>query len=97
VLPHEGHTGQVDDVLRALESADHPVLVDGREGRKTLEIITAIYESAVVGARVALPLSPDDPFYTKTGLLARAPRFHEKATSVTEFTDNEITTTGGRA
>jgi predicted dehydrogenase len=93
-LTDEGHTGQIGNVLSALESGDGRVLVDGHEGRKTLEIITAVYKSAITGSRVALPLVPDDPFCTREGLLAAAPHFHEKTASVTEFADNEITTTG---
>jgi predicted dehydrogenase len=93
-LADEGHTGQIGNVLSALESPGGRVLIDGHEGRKTLEIITAIYESAITGSRVALPLAPDDPFCTREGLLAAAPHFHEITASVTEFADNEITTTG---
>jgi UDP-N-acetyl-2-amino-2-deoxyglucuronate dehydrogenase len=89
----EGHTGQVDDVLGALEQ-ERPVLIDGWEGRKTIEISTAIYESAITGARLSLPLKPDDPFTTREGLLDRAPHFHEKTTSVQGFADNQITTMG---
>ena len=94
-LAHEGHTGQIDDVLSAIERADGRVLVDGREGRKTLELITAIYESAITGERVRLPLAASDPFGTAEGLLAAAPRFHDKKASVDDFSDNEISTTGG--
>jgi UDP-N-acetyl-2-amino-2-deoxyglucuronate dehydrogenase len=93
-LPHEGHAGQIDDVLSALETGSGRVLIDGHEGRKTLEIITAIYESAISGRRVALPLAPDDPLRVREGLLAAAPHFHEKTVSVSGFADNEITTTG---
>jgi UDP-N-acetyl-2-amino-2-deoxyglucuronate dehydrogenase len=92
-VAHEGHTGQIDDVLTALETPGARVLIDGHEGRKTLEIITAIYKAAITAGRVALPLPADDPFRTGDGLLAVAPRFHEKKVSVAEFATNEITTT----
>lgn len=93
-LAHEGHTGQIDDVLTALETTDgtRRVLVDGRDGRTTIEIITAIYQAAITGQTVTLPLPPDDPFRTRDGLLQAAPRFHQKTTSVGEFSTNEITT-----
>jgi UDP-N-acetyl-2-amino-2-deoxyglucuronate dehydrogenase len=68
------------------------VLVDGRDGRTTIEIITAIYQAAITGQTVTLPLPPDDPFRTRDGLLQVAPRFHQKTTSVGEFSTNEITT-----
>jgi predicted dehydrogenase len=92
-VAYEGHTGQIDDVLTAIENGGRP-LIDGSEGRKTIEIITAIYQSAITGAPARLPIAAGDPFYTKQGLLDRAPHFHEKSASITEFADNEITTTG---
>jgi hypothetical protein len=68
------------------------VLVDGRDGRTTIEIITAIYQAAITGRTVTLPLPADDPFRAKDGLLQAAPRFHQKNVSVGEFSSNEITT-----
>ncbi|NLG68251.1 MAG: Gfo/Idh/MocA family oxidoreductase [Firmicutes bacterium] len=62
-----GHAAQVGDVLRALRDGGRPV-VDGREGRRSIELVTALYESAVSGRRVLLPLTPADPFYTTYGL-----------------------------
>src|SRR3984885_4922417 len=93
-LAYEGHAGQIDDVLTALESTDGTgqVLVDGRDGRTTIEIITAIYQAAITAQTVTLPLPPDDPFRTRDGLLQAAPHFHEKTVSVGEFSTNEITT-----
>lgn len=91
---HEAHTGQIDDVLRAVETGGRP-FIDGREGRATIEIITAIYAAAITSGPVRLPIEADSPFYRKEGLLTRAPRFHQKSTSITEFSENEITTTGG--
>lgn len=94
-VPHEGHTGQIDDVLTAIETGGR-VLVDGEQGRRTVEIITAIYKSGITGEGVRLPLEEADPFRSREGLLERAPRFHEKRVSVREFATNEITTTGGQ-
>ncbi|MCL6624960.1 Gfo/Idh/MocA family protein [Alicyclobacillus shizuokensis] len=92
-LRYEGHTGQIDNVLTALETGQ-PVLIDGIQGRRTLELITAIYKSAITEEPATLPLAEDDGFYTHDGLLARAPHFHEKTSSVVSFADNEITTSG---
>jgi len=51
-----GHQKQFEDFLRALETGSAP-LVDGPEGRKSVEIILAIYKSAKIGGRpVKLPL-----------------------------------------
>ncbi len=70
---HTGHTAQVLDVLKAIRSGRRP-LVDGREGRRSLELITAIYKSAATGRRVELPLEKDDPFYTTEGMQKHAKR-----------------------
>ena len=40
-----GHKNQIEDMMRAVETGSNP-LVDGREGRKSVEIVLAIYESA---------------------------------------------------
>jgi UDP-N-acetyl-2-amino-2-deoxyglucuronate dehydrogenase len=95
-VTYTAHTGQIDDVLTAIESPGTPVLVDGHDGRGAIELITAIYKAAITGGRVTLPLADDDPFRTRDGLLAAAPHFYEKTASVTGFGTNEITTTGGR-
>ena len=50
------HKKNFEDVVRALGSGTEP-LVDGREGRKAVEIILAIYRSALTGGKpVQLPL-----------------------------------------
>lgn len=68
-----GHAAQVADVLRAIRTGGR-VLVDGREGRRSIEFITALYKSASTGQPVSLPLAPDDPFYTTAGLRAHVRR-----------------------
>ncbi len=90
-LPYTGHAGQIDDVMKAIETGSPDVLINGREGRRTLELITAIYESAVTGKSVSLPLPADSLFYSRSGLLANAPHFYEKSSSVISFSENEIT------
>jgi UDP-N-acetyl-2-amino-2-deoxyglucuronate dehydrogenase len=92
-LEYEGHTGQIDNFLTAI-SEGKDVLIDGKEGRKTLELITAIYKSANLGVNVKLPLSSTDPFYTREGLLANVKRFYKKKTSIENFSDTTITTGG---
>ncbi|GIQ65388.1 hypothetical protein PACILC2_39560 [Paenibacillus cisolokensis] len=93
-MPYVGHKGQIDNVLTAIENGSGEVLVTGREGRRTLELITAIYQSASTGETVRLPLSPDSPFYTREGVLANAVRFYEKKNAVAEFGQNDITVSG---
>jgi len=92
-LKYEFHTGQIEDVLSAIEGKKE-VLVDGKEGRETLELITAIYESASTGKTIRLPLGKESLFYTREGILKNALRFYEKKESIENFSDNEITTGG---
>jgi len=88
---YEAHAGQVDDVLTALE-AGRPPLIGGDDGRTTVEVIAAIYQSATEGRAVTLPLAPDSSFATREGILARAPRFYQKASTVENFADEAIST-----
>lgn len=64
-------------MLHAIETGTDP-LISGTEGRKTVEFISAVYQSAFTGTRVQLPMSAKDPFYTREGLLGKATRFNEK-------------------
>jgi UDP-N-acetyl-2-amino-2-deoxyglucuronate dehydrogenase len=58
-ITHAGHRDQLADFLDALD-AGRPAAVDGREGRKSVEIIRAIYRSSKAGAAVSLPLDDSD-------------------------------------
>jgi predicted dehydrogenase len=93
-LPYEGHTAQIDNVLTAIETGE-PVLIDGINGRRTLELIMGIYKSATTGENVRLPLSKDDPFYTLEGVRRNVPHFYEKSSHVENFTDQSITMGSG--
>ncbi|MEY9870341.1 UDP-N-acetyl-2-amino-2-deoxyglucuronate dehydrogenase [Peribacillus sp. B2I2] len=92
-LRFEGHTGQVNNFLKAINDGEQ-LLIDGTEGRKTLELITAIYKSANLGVNVKLPLLTDDPFYTREGMLANVKHFYEKQGSIENFSDDTITVGG---
>ena len=50
-----GHQRQFEDFVAALKAGRAP-MVDGREGRKAVELILAIYKSARSGKTVRLPL-----------------------------------------
>lgn len=52
-----GHRAYYEDVVRCIRGNEQH-LVDGLEGRKSLELITAIYESIETGREVALRFSP---------------------------------------
>jgi predicted dehydrogenase len=55
-ISFEGHQRNFEDAVRALKTGKKP-LVDGPEGRKSIEIILAIYRSALAGGKpVELPL-----------------------------------------
>ncbi|KGA98874.1 oxidoreductase [Alkalihalobacillus alcalophilus ATCC 27647 = CGMCC 1.3604] len=92
-LQYEGHTGQINDVLLAIEGKKE-VLVDGIQGRQTLELITAIYQASSLSTAVTLPLNEDSPFYTREGVMKQATHFYEKKSSIENFTENKITTGG---
>jgi predicted dehydrogenase len=53
-ISHEGHRRQLADFLEAVRTG-RPPRVDGREGRKAVDLICAIYESNRTGRVVELP------------------------------------------
>ncbi len=57
-IGHHGHTEQFKDVLKAIKSGGTP-LIDGPEGRRSVEIILAIYKAAETGKAIPLPLASD--------------------------------------
>ncbi|HEY0250686.1 MAG TPA: Gfo/Idh/MocA family oxidoreductase [Kofleriaceae bacterium] len=52
-----GHQAFLENVIRAV-SGEGPALVDGLEGRKSIEVINAIYESVQTGQEVQLRYRP---------------------------------------
>jgi len=89
-LELEGHPAQLLNFLRAIEQKE-ALALDGNVGRQTIELIHAIYKSAVLQRPVDLPLESTDPFYTKEGLVQKMPRFHTKGKSVDNFSTSKIT------
>lgn len=57
-IGHQGHAKQLKDFAAAISKGRAPA-VDGREGRRSVEIIRAAYISAAAGAPVRLPLKSD--------------------------------------
>ena len=57
-ISHEGHRDQLKDFIRAIDRGLKPS-VDGEDGRKSVELILAIYKSAWTNKMVKLPLSSD--------------------------------------
>ncbi len=89
-LKHEGHAGQSGSVLEAVETGKTPAIT-GEDGRRTIEIITASYESGALKRTVTLPLSPEDPFYTVEGIRQSVPHFYEKTISRADLGKEAIT------
>lgn len=89
-LKYQGHAGEIDNFLSALENGDKP-MITGIDGRATVELITAIYKSGALGRTVALPIEPEDDFYTFEGLLRHVPHFYEKTAAIENFETDEIT------
>ena len=93
-LKYVRHTGQIENVLTALETGGD-VAITAEDGRRTIELITAIYESGSLHHSVDLPLAKDDPFYTVEGIRASVPHFYEKHKSVMDF-EGDIVVGGSR-
>ncbi len=87
-LTYTLHIGQIDNFLTALETGTAP-LIDGVQGKRSLELIAAIYKSAITRSIVTLPLASTDPFYQTGGLVSLAPHFYEKSASVENFANED--------
>ncbi|HVA50730.1 MAG TPA: Gfo/Idh/MocA family oxidoreductase [Pirellulales bacterium] len=57
-IGHQAHAKQFRDFVEAMQK-DRPPSIDGREGRRAVEIILGIYKSAESGKPVKLPLKAD--------------------------------------
>lgn len=90
-LNHEAHTGEIENVLQAVENGTKP-MITGESGRNTIELITAIYKSGFEEKTVELPITKEDPWYTAEGILKNVRPFNEKTTFLENFTDQSITT-----
>lgn len=88
-LQYEGHTGEIDNVLTALENGKRP-MITGIEGRNTVELITAIYKAGFEKKTVTLPIEAEDEYYTVEGFQKHAVHFYEKKESIENFEAGEI-------
>ncbi|MGO9115021.1 MAG: Gfo/Idh/MocA family protein [Thermoguttaceae bacterium] len=57
-IGHQAHAKQFQNVVQAIRKGIAPA-VDGPEGRRSVEIILAIYKSAEIGKALRLPLAGD--------------------------------------
>ncbi len=65
-IGHHGHTAQFRDMLAAIAEGRRPA-IDGHEGRRSIEIILAIYKAAETGHTVKLPLAADPVLKARRG------------------------------
>jgi len=68
-IGHHGHTRLFQDVLHAIKTNTKPA-IDGQEGRRSVEIILAIYKAAETGRAVRLPLTADPRLKARRNLKA---------------------------
>jgi|688.fasta_scaffold13390_2 predicted dehydrogenase len=64
-IGHHAHRDLLKDFLSALKSGKAP-MIDGAEGRRSVELILAIYKSAESGKPVKLPLAGDPAFKNRS-------------------------------
>jgi UDP-N-acetyl-2-amino-2-deoxyglucuronate dehydrogenase len=57
-IGHHGHTKQFRDFVAAVKTG-RPPAVDGHEGRRSVEIVLAVYKAAETGRPIKLPLKTD--------------------------------------
>jgi predicted dehydrogenase len=90
-LKFTGHAGEIDNVYAALENGTRP-LITGVDGKRTVELITAIYKAGFEKRTVSLPITPEDEYYRQEGILKNAIHFYEKTSSVENFGSIDIST-----
>jgi predicted dehydrogenase len=64
-IGHHGHALQFRDFVSAVHNHRVPA-IDGREGRRSVEIILGVYKAAETGATVKLPLKSDPVLKART-------------------------------
>ena len=57
-IGHAAHAQQFQEILNSLKEGEAPE-IDGIEGRRSVEIILAIYKAAETGKAIKLPLKND--------------------------------------
>jgi predicted dehydrogenase len=69
-IGHHGHARQFQDVVDAIKKNRAPA-IDGHEGRRSIEIILAIYKAAETGKAVKLPLKGDPTLQARKRTVAK--------------------------
>ncbi|WP_261131559.1 Gfo/Idh/MocA family protein [Bacillus sp. Marseille-Q3570] len=60
------HHALIEDFVSSVQDNREPS-INGVEARKSLEVITAIYKSAIIGRKVELPIRKNDIWYSSLG------------------------------
>jgi predicted dehydrogenase len=92
-LIYTDHLGQIENMLSSIEKNIEP-LITGIGGRKTIEFISGVYQSAFTGEKTKFPMTEKDLFYTKAGIMSKITKFNEKKKSVENFSDKGISVGG---
>lgn len=92
-ITYDGHCGQIENMLAAIEN-DEELMITGEDGRRTIEFISGVYQSAFTRTNTKFPMTKSDLFYTKEGILSKTIKFHEKVKSVENFADQGISVGG---
>lgn len=88
-LKYTGHTGEIDDVLSALEKGTRP-LITGVDGKRTVEMITAIYKAGFTDQFVRLPMLSEDEYYCGDGIQKNAIHSYKKGKALDCLSAEEI-------
>ncbi|MBR6309566.1 MAG: Gfo/Idh/MocA family oxidoreductase [Lachnospiraceae bacterium] len=89
-LKYEGHTGEIDNYLTAIEKGEKP-LITGVDGRRTIELITSIFAAGFEKKTISLPIDETSKYYKAEGILKNAVHFYEKSSFVENFSEQKIT------
>ena len=89
-LKYEGPTGEIDNYLTAIEKGEKP-LITGVDGRRTIEVITAIFAAGFEKRTISLPIDENSKYYKAEGIIKNAIHFHEKSSFVENFAEQKIT------
>lgn len=89
-LQYEGHTGEIDNFLTAIEKGEKP-LITGVDGKRTIELIASIYAAGFEKKTIQLPLKKNSKYYKEGGIVSNATHFYEKKSYVENFKEQKIT------
>lgn len=76
-------------MLTALETGTRP-LITGTDGKRTVELITAIYKAGFTDSFVKLPIPSEDDYYGGDGIRQHAIHFYQKGKSLESLSEEEI-------